>query len=168
MHWPTFEGRLTQATEFRVGYDDMFIYVSVLCRDSNPDLIQAPSFRRDEWDETSDQIAIGFDTYDDNENALLFVTTPTGSRIDVSFRNDAQGSGAFNISWDSYWIAESTIHEEGWSTELRIPFSSLRFEVNDGKVNMGMYAYRYVARKREMGIFPAIPPVWLGRNRPSP
>jgi hypothetical protein len=40
---------------------------------------------------------------------------------------------------------------------MRIPFSSLRFEERDGQTVMGITAYRWIARKFEMNIFPLIP-----------
>jgi len=160
MHWPSFEGEISERTEIRIAYDDEFIYVGAICFDSEPGMIQTPSFKRDEWNEQEDQVAVAFDTYDDNENTLVFATTPTGSRIDCAIKNDGQGDGVFNLSWDSYWIAESTEHDQGWSTEMRIPFSSLRFQEDGGKVEMGLIAYRYIARKRELNIYPNIPPDW--------
>ena len=65
-----------------------------------------------------------------------------------------------NISWNSYWIANASIDENGWQVEMRIPFSSLRFQEENGVVKMGLIAYRYIARNREMNTFPAIRPDW--------
>jgi hypothetical protein len=64
------------------------------------------------------------------------------------------------MSWNSYWDAEVTKTDYGWEAEMRIPFSSLRFQEKDGKVQMGIGAYRFIARKREMQIYPEIPPDW--------
>jgi hypothetical protein len=63
---------------------------------------------------------------------------------------------------------ESRITDEGWFAEMRIPFSSLGFEEIDGKVTMGMIAYRYIARNAERHIYPDIPPNWSrGFAKPS-
>ena len=43
---------------------------------------------------------------------------------------------------------------------MRIPFSSLRFQDRDGRVIFGLLAHRWIARKNEIAIFPAIPPKW--------
>lgn len=43
---------------------------------------------------------------------------------------------------------------------MRIPFSSLQFQEKDGKVEMGITTWRWIARKNETDIFPAIPPDW--------
>lgn len=159
MHWPTFEGVLTEETEIRIFYDDEYIYVGAICYDSDPSKIQEISFQRDAISEQSDAIALVLDPYDDNENVVVFSVTATGARGDFSLKNDAQGD-ALNISWNSYWDAKVTKTNNGWEAEMRIPFSSLRFQVQDGKVQMGVGAYRYIARKREMQVYPSIPPDW--------
>ncbi len=160
MHWPTYYGEMTEETEIRIFYDDEYIYVGAIMYDSEPDKIQEISYRRDAISEQADGLALVLDPYDDNENALLFNVSATGSRADLSIKNDAQGGDTWNMSWNSYWDAEVTKTDYGWEAEMRIPFSSLRFQETDGKVQMGIGAYRYIARKREMQIYPEIPPDW--------
>lgn len=160
MHWPSFKSEITEPTDIRVAYDDEYIYISAICYDSEPSKIQTPTFRRDDWNEKTEQITILLDTYDDNENILAFSVSATGSRVDAAIKNDAQGDEPVNTSWNSYWIANSTLDDQGWQTEMRIPFSSLRFQEENGKVKMGIIAYRYIARKHEMNIYPAVPPDW--------
>lgn len=160
MHWPNFDGEITEQTEIRIAYDDQYLYVGAICYDSNPEGIQATSFQRDGVSEKTDQVTLILDPYNDNENTLLFVVTPIGARADITVKNDAQGDDFVSTSWNSYWIAESTTNESGWQTEFRIPFSSLRFQVNGNKVEMGMSVYRYVARKRELNMYPAVRPDW--------
>ena len=48
----------------------------------------------------------------------------------------------------------------GWSAEIRIPFSSLRFEAQGGGTLMGLILWRYIARRVEYDVFPAIPNNW--------
>tara|TARA_R110002124_G_scaffold185196_1_gene352659 strand:- start:3654 stop:5855 length:2202 start_codon:yes stop_codon:yes gene_type:complete len=160
MHWPNFGGELTEETRIYLAYDDEFIYVAAICYDQNPEKIQAPSFQRDSWNEKMDQVAIILDSYNDNENALIFVVTASGSRVDASVKNDAQGGDVINQSWNSYWDAKASRFNEGWQLEMKIPISSLRFQVNDNISNMGVGAYRFIPRKREMQVYPAIPPDW--------
>lgn len=160
MHWPSYYGELTEKTEIKIFYDDEFIYVGAICYDSEPSGIQEISFQRDAISEQSDAIALVLDPYDDNENVVVFSVTVTGARADFSIKNDAQGGDTWNISWNSYWEAEVNKTDSGWEAEMRIPFSSLRFQEVDGKVKMGVGSYRYIARKREMQIYPEIPPDW--------
>ena len=55
---------------------------------------------------------------------------------------------------------KTTKNDQGWFAELRIPFSSMRFKENDGKIVMGLICIRKIAHKNEVDVFPAIPPNW--------
>ncbi len=158
-HWATYADKPNARTLFRVAYDDKFLYFSTVCYDK-PGQIQEPSFERDNWGMTMDQVTIILDTYNDNENGVIFVVTPTGSRIDASLKNDGQGDDPTDLSWNSFWEARVSKNDEGWAVEARIPFSSLRFQTTNGNVTMGLIAYRYLARERQMDIYPNIPPDW--------
>ena len=158
-HWPLFSMVPGTRTEFRVAYDEKFLYFSAICFD-DPALIQSPYFERDKWEMTMDNIGLILDTYNDNENALVFSVSPTGSRVDVSVRNDAQGFEPIDKSWNTYWEAKVTLNEEGWMAEARIPFSSLRFQKEDDLTTMGLIAYRYRPNSKQMDIYPAIPSNW--------
>ncbi|MGK7389264.1 MAG: DUF5916 domain-containing protein [Candidatus Cyclobacteriaceae bacterium M2_1C_046] len=159
-HWPTYGSQSPFRTVYRIAYDETFIYFSAICYD-DPELIQAPYFERDKWEMNQDQITLGLDTYNDNENNLVFVVTPTGSRVDVSFKNDAQGPAPLDQSWNSYWEAKISRHDDSWMTEVKIPFSSLRFQTgSDDKVTMGVIAYRYISRDRHMDIYPDVRADW--------
>jgi hypothetical protein len=157
-HWPSYSATPNVRTLFRVAYDDNFFYFSAVCYDK-PGQRQGPTFERDRWEMTMDQVAIVLDTYNDNENGVIFVVTTTGSRIDVSLNNDGQGDPA-DQSWNSFWEARVSENGDNWMAEGRVPFSSLRFQTTDGNVTMGLIAYRYVARDRALDIFPDIPPDW--------
>jgi hypothetical protein len=158
-HWPNFSTSPNTRTLFRVAYDETYLYFSAICY-GDPELIQGPYFERDNWGMTMDQVGIILDTYNDNENGVIFVVTPTGSRIDVSLKNDAQGEFPIDMSWNSFWEAKVTVNNEGWMAEMRIPFSSLRFQETDGITEMGMIVYRIVPNGRLMDIYPDIPPDW--------
>ena len=169
MYQPTYEGGVREHTEIRVAYDDEYLYVSGRLYDSNPEGIRANSLYRDRYS-SDDTFAIILDTFNDNENALWFFTTPTGVRFDMAVSNDAEGGfgNTVNDNWDTFWSAEATQTDEGWFAEMRIPLSSLGFQSEGGRVTMGMIAYRYIARRNERYIFPAIPPNWsLGFAKPS-
>jgi uncharacterized protein DUF5916/cellulose/xylan binding protein with CBM9 domain len=153
-HWPEFGNAPSDHTELRVTYDENYIYFSGVCN-SSPENILAASFKRDLFTLGTDYISIILDTFNDNENALSFATTPTGNRSDQAISEDAAKR---NSSWDTFWDAESFQDENGWSAEMRIPFSSLGFQVIDNKVTMGLIAWRYTAKKNEMNIFPTVRP----------
>ena len=153
----------TEKTEIRLAYDDTYFYISMRAFDKDSNGIRATSLYRDRI-AGSDHLEILIDTYNDNQNGYIFTTTPTGIRNDLEIANDAQGlalgSGSlFNRDFNTFWDAESTITPEGWFSEMRIPFSSLRYQDIDGQVIMGVILQRKIARKNERLVFPAVPPV---------
>lgn len=159
MRIPDFGSEPSERTEILLGYDDDYLYAAGRFYDSEPSKIQATSFKRDVWTYTTDQMAIILDAFNDNENAVLFSTTPVGIRTDVNILNDAESAPLKNVnpSWNTFWDVATEQNDEGWYAEMRIPFSSLRFEERDGQTVMGLTAYRWIARKFEMNIFPLIP-----------
>jgi len=159
-HWPSFGKEVDlNETQIRIAHDDEYLYVSCRCY-GDPENIRAPTYKRDEVNMSIDGLSIALDTFNDNENILWFNVTPTGSRTDGSVSNDAQGEAPVNLFWNTIWEAEAEITDDGWTVEMRIPFSSLRYESDDGRVEMGLIAYRYLAHNITMQIFPAVPPKW--------
>jgi hypothetical protein len=157
MHTPTFGGAPSERTEVRVAHDGQYLYVAGRMYDSDPSGIRATSLRRDDASLTNDWFSISLDTFGDRENSILFGVTPAGVRTDGTY-NDPRGSIGFD--WNTYWDAAVRRTEEGWIAEIRIPFSSLRFQERDGRVEMGMSVWRSIARKNEVSVYPAIPPRW--------
>lgn len=167
---PVFNGKLSEKTEIRVAYDDEFLYVGAKMFTEDPSTIAANSLYRDRYS-GDDVFAIILDPFNDNQNALRFFTTPAGVRFDQSISNDANsiaGSRAVNGSWNTFWDASSTINEQGWFSEMKIPFSSIGFQSNDGIAEMGLIVYRWLAYHNERHIYPKIPPNWeQGNIKPS-
>ena len=160
MRTPNFGNEPSERTEILMVYDDDYLYVAGRLYDSEPLKIQSTSFKRDGgWNWVTDHFGVIFDTFDDNENAVLFVTTPVGTRTDYSIKNDGEGPSDkyANASWNTFWDVASMSNDDGWFAEMRIPFSSLRFEEKNGQTVMGFIAYRLVPRKYELSIFPFIP-----------
>ena len=162
MQVPAFRGELTERTEIRVAYDENYLYVSGRLFDSEPDGIRVNTMYRDRLS-GDDHFGILIDRFNDNENALWFFTTPAAVRGDVSFSADGQDR---NGNWNTYWDAAAVQTADGWFAEMRIPFSSLGFQAAGDRVEMGISAYRFIARKNEWQVFPEIPPE-LGFFRPS-
>lgn len=155
-HWPEFGNKPEDLSQIRVAYDDNYVYVSGILK-AEPENILAASFKRDLNTLGTDYLMILLDTFNDNENTLLFSTTPTGTRSDMAISNDAETQ---DISWNTFWDAQAKQYRNGWSGEIRIPFSSLGFQDLNGEVEMGMTVVRYTAKKNEMYLFPAIEPNW--------
>lgn len=163
VHYPSFGAEPSEISEVMMGYDQEYLYVAARLYYKDPDNITATSKKRDEESRNSDQFGIILDTYDDNENALAFFTMPTAARIDYTVSNDAEGGGgggmgSINRSWNTFWDVETSRDEHGWYVEMRIPFSSLRFQTVDGKIRMGMIVNRRISYMNETVTFPMIDP----------
>ena len=164
MHSPVFGKDPTEITEARIGYDDKYLYVGarLLYRDAT--LISSASLKRDYMGMGGDWFGIILDTYNDKENGLAFFTSPDGLRFDAAIQRDAvvpmPDQMPMNISWNTFWDVITRKGADGWSTEIRIPFSSLRFQDKNGEVRMGLIVQRWMPDWNEMDLFPAIPPNW--------
>lgn len=157
MHQPSFGEEPTERTEVRVAHDGQYLYVAGRMYDSDPGGIRGTSLRRDDGSMTNDWLVINLDTFNDRENTAVIGVTPAGVRTDMAY-NDVRLS--YNFDWNTFWDAEVRRTDEGWFVEMRIPFSSLRFQDEGGRVYMGMSVWRNIARKSEIATFPAVRPDW--------
>jgi hypothetical protein len=152
----------SERTEILVGHDDDFLYAAARLYDREPEKIQSPSKKRDYFESNTEWFGLVLDTFNDKENALGFFTTPSGLRWDGTVTNDAEqrtiNDMPVNPSWNTFWDVKVVKNDRGWFVEMRIPFSSLRFEDREGRVLMGLTAVRYIPRKTEEIVFPAIDP----------
>ncbi|MBW1915812.1 MAG: carbohydrate binding family 9 domain-containing protein, partial [Deltaproteobacteria bacterium] len=161
-HTPVFGKEPTEITVIKLTFDDEYIYVGAEFHDSDPSKIQMTSKKRDEMSLGSDWLGIILDTYDDNENAVAFFTSPAGIRTDITIANDANPTGSgpnsmpMSSSWNTFWDAKSLINEQGWFAEMRIPVSSLRFQDENGVVTMGVILFRWIPHLNEQLCYPAI------------
>ena len=164
MHSPYFGNSPTEKSDVRIAYDDDYLYIGAMLDYEDPSMIRSASYKRDFVGQSGDWFGIILDTYNDKENGVLFLTTPDGLRIDANIQRDAVINNSnkipYNISWNTFWDARARKSSDGWSAEIRIPLSSIRFQETDGFVRMGLIIQRWMPSKNEMNIFPAIPPNW--------
>ena len=162
---PNYGAEPTERTEVRITYDDEYIYLGGRLYDSDPEGIHPATYQRDRRGLAGDWMIMTLDPHNDKENSLLFGTSPAGNRTDVWFANDTEGDRPVNADWNAFWDAQVGRNDEGWFAEVRVPFSTLRFEPDEeGRVVMGMILFRWIARKQEVHLFPAIPPNWQWAN----
>lgn len=171
VYQPVYQGNPTEHTEIRLAYDDTYLYAAARLYDTEPAGIRSNSLYRDRYS-GDDVFALVLDSFNDNESALLFYTNPSGVLFDATVYNDAEPDINFNpsrnTSWNTFWDVVTVQNEEGWFAEMRIPFNSLRFQTAGEDVTMGLITYRYIARKNERHVYPAIPPNWeTGYQKPS-
>jgi len=137
---PTEDADPKQNTEFRIAYDETYVYVFVRAYDTAPDSIIKLLSRRD--DQTaSDQIVVMLDSYHDRRTGYEFTVNPLGVKADYAISNDGNEDQAWNAIWD----VATQIDSLGWTAEYRIPFSQLRFELKP-EMTFGFMIWRDLAR----------------------
>lgn len=105
-------------------YDDHALYVGA--RMSTTDRARMPTglTRRDGFG-NAEHLSIILDPFLDRRTAFGFSVTSGNGRRDFYHTRDAEDGRDFN--WDPVWDASVTVDEGGWTAEMRIPFSQLRF-----------------------------------------
>ena len=134
-----------ERTEVRFAYDDAAIYIGArMYDDSGAAGVRTRLARRDA-NVSSDYLQIIFDTYHDHIGRLFFWVNPSG------VKQDANGLGGGNDpSWDPVWEVQTTIDSLGWTAELRIPFSQLRYRSSAEEQTWGLQIWRQENRINEL------------------
>ena len=114
----------SERTEVRILYDDQALYIGAMLYDSDPDGILAYQLQRDAGLGTDDRFMWIISTFNDNRTGYFFETNPAGLLGDGLI----EGGGGFNKRWDGIWNMRTAIQPDGWSVEIRIPFSTLNFD----------------------------------------
>ena len=133
----------TERTEIWFAYDDAALYVAARMYDNAPDSIVARLVRRDAQVNTDD-IAVFIDPYHDRRSGFYFGINAAGTLYDAVLYNDDWDDN----TWDGVWEGKATIDDRGWTAELRIPYSQLRFKTSENQV-WGVNFIREISRKNE-------------------
>ncbi len=141
----------SQETSFKILYDDKNIYVAIRAYDKEPAKIEKRMSRRDDLE--GDQIEIHLDSYFDHRTAFGFCVNAAGVKGDFVISNDGDN---LDETWDPIWYVKTAVDQQGWSAEMRIPLSQLRF---GKKVNQiwGLQVIRRLFRKDETSNWQLIP-----------
>lgn len=151
----------SEKTEMWLIYDENAVYLGARLHVANPAHIVTRTMERDSYSSDQDAIALILDTINDNRTGYGFIVSPAGVRTDIAIFDDTENAtGPWNIDWNAFWDAASIQNVDGWSVEVRIPYSSLRFKNGDGVVSMGLILWRYHAWNVEYDVFPAILNNW--------
>lgn len=114
----------TDPMEVRFLYDDTALWVGARMRHSQGSPIQAPMSRRDDGAQ-AEYLQIELDTYLDRRTAYMFGVTASGVRLDHFHPTDNEGDT--DDQFDPVWEAKTAADDNGWTAELWLPFSQLRF-----------------------------------------
>jgi hypothetical protein len=133
----------SQRTEVRVAYDDDAVYVGARCYDAHPESLLVRLSRRD-VSVPADRFSIYLDPYHDKRTGYYFLVNAAGTLFDGTLSND----GWEDNSWDGVWDAKTKVDDQGWTVEMRIPYSQIRFQRAAQHV-WGINFRRVVARNSE-------------------
>jgi Domain of unknown function (DUF5916) len=137
-------------TEVYMLYDDGGIYLGGYCHEKTKDSISTELRGRDGFG-NNDFIGFVFDTYKDKINGFEYFITPLGEQMDAKIApptsNSDNNNGGEDFSWNAVWKGAAVIHNDGWSFEIFIPFSAIRFS----KKNIQDWGLNIYRRRQKTG-----------------
>ncbi len=140
----------SQQTRFKVVYDDDAIYFAFRL-DDDPELVSRQLARRDRF--PGDWIEVNIDSYFDHRTAFSFTLSCSGTQSDELISNDGD---RWDSNWNPVWNGAAQLDAEGWTAEMRIPLSQLRFSAADEQT-WGLQVNRRVYRLEERSNWQRIP-----------
>ena len=145
-----------QRTEARVAYDAQNLYVAFRNFDTAPDSVARQLARRDVDDIYADWAYVAFDSFLDRRTGFLFGISAAGQQFDTFLFNDTQD----DVQWDAVWQSAVGRDAQGWTAEIRIPLSQLRFTppADGAAPRWGVNFGRILARVDEWSFWSPTPP----------
>ncbi len=145
----------SERTEIRILYDNDALYVAARLFDREPELIGRRLSSRDglsnrDGDKDADRVIIYLDSMYDRLTGAAFGVSASNVQEDMIIFNDTFK----DPSWDAVWQSRVSVDETGWSVEMRVPLSQLRFPLGEQQT-WGINVERFIRRKNET--------VWLER-----
>tara|TARA_R110002020_G_scaffold1998_2_gene9155 strand:+ start:17046 stop:19697 length:2652 start_codon:yes stop_codon:yes gene_type:complete len=145
-------------TKFKIVYDSDFLYIGVRCYDKQPDSIVRRLSRRDGFE--GDWVEFNIDSYHDKRTAFSFTITAAGVKGDEFISDNGNN---WDTSWNPIWYAKTNQDGEGWTAELKIPFSQLKFGKSVEQI-WGLQSTRLFFRREERSLWqrkPVDTPGWV-------
>jgi hypothetical protein len=145
----------TERTEFAFVYTETALYIGARMYAEDPSQIRAILARRDDGGD-SERIIVNIDSYQNRRTYYSIAVTAAGSRLDWFTGEDANNFRERDYSWNPVWSADAVIDSVGWTAEMRIPFSQLRFNQAE-LVDFGVNVNRYIPSRNEDVYWIAVP-----------
>jgi hypothetical protein len=140
----------SRQSRFKVVYDDSALYFGFRLED-DPKLVRPILARRDHF--PGDWIEVNIDSYQDRRTAFSFALSLSGTRGDELISNDGEN---WDSNWNPVWNGAARVDDEGWTAEMRIPLSQLRFS-GAAKQSWGLQVNRRLFRLEERSTWQRIP-----------
>lgn len=145
----------SKSTDVRVVYNDDAIIVGVKLKENYPDSILRELTPRDNIG-NADWFGVFIDAYKDGINGVGFIVTASGVQTDIKYSVFGEDE-----TWNSVWQSAVKINKDGWSVEIRIPYSALRFpDQQDQQWHINFI--RYVRATREKASWNMVNPALNG------
>ncbi len=141
----------SQQTSFKILYDDDNLYVFIRAHDTEASKISKRLTRRDDFD--GDMVEINIDSYFDKQTAFSFTAMASGVKGDEAISLDGNN---WDDSWNPIWFLKTSIDDTGWSAEMKIPLTQLRFGHKEEQV-WGIQFMRHIFRYEERSNWQFIP-----------
>ena len=140
-------------------YDDDALYFAFRAFD-DPRALTSMLSRRDRF--PGDWIEVNIDSYADRRTGFSFTISLSGTRGDEFISQDGN---RWDTNWDPIWEGATAIDDEGWTAEMRIPLSQLRFSGADDQA-WGLQVQRRIFRQEERSTWQVIPKSSTGLGEP--
>lgn len=128
---PVDTGFAYQQSEILMTYDDKALYIAQIFHDTIPGKRIMESYRRDFSFGNNDNLLVFFDTFLDQTNGFSFGVSASGAKWD-GLMHDGAGS---NLDWDCKWESKVKHYNDKWTSEIRIPFKSVRYPLGSQRWN---------------------------------
>lgn len=141
----------SEPTSFKILYDEKNLFVAIRAYDQEPDKVVRRLARRDSVD--GDWVEIQLDSYNDHLTAFCFRVNAAGVKSDIFLSSDGEVE---DEDWNPIWDVETTVDEQGWTAEMRIPLSQLRY-AGGSQMSWGLQVMRKFFRTQEVSCWQFIP-----------
>jgi hypothetical protein len=132
-------------TTVRVLFDRESLYLGVFCRDSlGARGIRVEDLRRKFDLFRNDYVGVSLDALGDGRSVAAFQVTPYGTQREEQVQDDGS---VFNTDWEAAWRVRTVVADSGWTAEVAIPWSSLRYD--DARRAWGINFVRVARRSNE-------------------
>ena len=132
-------------TIVKILHDDNFVYFGFLCYDPEPDKTAASITKRDAELKSDDAVLVYLDTFHDRRTCYFFITNLLGTQLDGRITDNGKTR---QTTWDGIWKSAGQKTDFGWSMEIAIDLSCLKYEPGEEK-SWGLNFGRCVPRRLE-------------------
>jgi hypothetical protein len=133
-------------TTVRILYDDDYLYVGYTCFDPEPEKIAARITKRDGSLSYDDVVSVWLDTFHDKRSCYVFATNLLGTQVDGRIIDNGKVT---DMTWDGIWKSAAQRTESGWSAEIAIDLSSLKYRPGRSRT-WGFNVGRIIPRSLEL------------------